>query len=137
MSWPLDDPDAIASLEEEALDSLAMEGPAPFTYEGITYPSIANGYYRYINLPNHWALGRLQVMYRMNHAKFEQNTYPRDVLLWTCDRYLADGRWFDHTHWGVDLRTGAGSNWLGRILMHIREELQTGQVRPFCLRSKR
>jgi predicted NAD-dependent protein-ADP-ribosyltransferase YbiA (DUF1768 family) len=48
----------------------------------------------------------------------------RARLLATGTALLREGNWWRDTFWGVDQRTGAGQNHLGRLLMEIRDELR-------------
>ena len=38
--------------------------------------------------------------------------------------HLEEGNWWGDIFWGVDKKTGAGENNLGKILMKVREELR-------------
>lgn len=51
--------------------------------------------------------------------KFERNEDLRELLLATGDAYLEEGNHWGDTYWGVC--DGVGSNWLGRVLMNVRE----------------
>jgi len=51
--------------------------------------------------------------------KFE-NPLLRAMLLATEDAVLVEGNTWNDTFWGVC--RGRGENWLGRILMQVREE---------------
>ena len=50
----------------------------------------------------------------------------RERLLETGTEYLQEGNYWNDLFWGVNLRTGKGKNNLGKILMKVREEIQTG-----------
>ena len=50
----------------------------------------------------------------------------KERLLETGNEYLQEGNYYNDTFWGVDLRTGKGKNNLGKILMKVRDEMQTG-----------
>jgi predicted NAD-dependent protein-ADP-ribosyltransferase YbiA (DUF1768 family) len=41
----------------------------------------------------------------------------------TYPAHLTEGNHWGDTFWGVDLRTGKGRNYLGRILMSVRREI--------------
>lgn len=50
----------------------------------------------------------------------------RAQLLETGDEELFEGnRWGDR-FWGIDLGTGKGENWLGKLLMGVRDEMREG-----------
>jgi ribA/ribD-fused uncharacterized protein len=71
-----------------------------------------------------WPQVKLDIMRRADHAKYTQNADLCGRLLATGTASLVE----DSPHdgfWGTG-RDGAGLNWAGRILMEVREELQTG-----------
>lgn len=51
----------------------------------------------------------------------------REKLSATGEMELKEGNTWNDTFWGVDLKTGKGDNHLGKLLMKIREEIQTGE----------
>jgi predicted NAD-dependent protein-ADP-ribosyltransferase YbiA (DUF1768 family) len=53
--------------------------------------------------------------------KFSKDPVLRQRLLDTGDQDLVEGNTWGDTFWGVC--RGQGSNWLGRILMDVRAEL--------------
>lgn len=68
-----------------------------------------------------WDDIKLDVMYWLLQKKY--GTYPlSDMLLETGDSLLEEGNTYGDTFWGtVD---GKGDNYLGRLLVIVREELQ-------------
>lgn len=56
----------------------------------------------------------------------EKFTKPelREKLLATGDALLVEGNTWGDIYWGVDMRTGKGENFLGKILMQTRDELK-------------
>lgn len=69
-----------------------------------------------------WHEVKLAVMERALAAKFDQNADLREKLLATGDAEIVE----DSTHdpfWGLG-RDGKGENWMGRLLMKIREGLR-------------
>lgn len=119
---------------------------APVTYNGITYqnneaafqaqktlernlqyqfsqlnPSQAKKLGRKIPLRKDWEQVKYQIMYEIVKAKFEQNLALRESLLATGDAYLEEGNTWGDRIWGTV--NGEGQNWLGKILMKVREEL--------------
>lgn len=121
---------------------------APVKYDGISYqnneaafqaqkcankadrqsfadlnPTEARYLGRKITLRKDWEQVKISLMREIVQAKFEQNPQLREMLLATGDAYLEEGNtWGDRT-WGTV--NGIGANHLGRILMDVREELQT------------
>jgi ribA/ribD-fused uncharacterized protein len=69
-----------------------------------------------------WESVKVAVMRKAVRAKFTQHPDPRATLLATGDARIVEHTENDH-YWG-DGGDGSGKNWLGKILMEIREELQ-------------
>lgn len=68
---------------------------------------------------------RLRVMYGLNLIKFSQPEL-QELLLSTGGRKLIHGNAHGDTFWGMTRGLGGwdGDNWLGRILMMIRKQLE-------------
>ena len=69
-------------------------------------------------------------MLKAIRAKFSQDPNLRNSLLDTDNQVLVEDAGQRDNVWGA----GAdymGTNHLGRILMHVRDELRTGQQRPY------
>lgn len=79
--------------------------------------------------PN-WDNSRYQAMLKAVRAKFNQNQNLRKLLLDTGNAVLVENAGANDAVWGAgaDFR---GTNHLGRILMHVRDELRAGQQRPY------
>jgi ribA/ribD-fused uncharacterized protein len=75
-----------------------------------------------------WDSIRINVMYQINRAKFTQHPDLQAKLLMTGDSVLIEGNSWGDTFWGVC--KGKGENWLGKILMQIREELRNNTAVP-------
>lgn len=73
-------------------------------------------------LRRNWESIKLDVMRDAVHAKFSQHHDIREVLLATGDAKLVEHTTND-AFWG-DGGDGSGQNWLGRILMEVRDELR-------------
>ena len=69
-----------------------------------------------------WDEIRLDVMRRAVRKKFETNKEIRKKLLATNDDRIVENALGDY-FWGCG-QNGAGANWLGRILMEVRDELR-------------
>jgi len=72
-------------------------------------------------LPDDWDEVKLDVMYRVVLAKFTQHPDLRQLLMNTGDSIL-----IEHTRqdaFWADGGDGSGENWLGKILMLVRGEL--------------
>ena len=57
--------------------------------------------------------------------KFSTNAELKDFLLETGEAHLIEGNGWGDTFWGVS--GGKGENHLGKILMEVRQELQTAK----------
>ena len=121
----------------------------PVTWNGITYPnneaafqsakvldksarekfstldpSSAKKAGRHVKLRPDWEEIKYDVMYEVCLAKFSQNEELKTRLLATGDEYLEEGNTWGDKIWGTV--NGEGQNYLGKILMKIREELKEG-----------
>ena len=76
---------------------------------------------RKVQLRPDWEEVKVEIMYAVVRAKFEQNGELRQRLLDTGDAYLAEGNTWNDTFWGVRASTGSGKNYLGQILMKLRD----------------
>lgn len=74
-------------------------------------------------LRSDWEAVKLDIMYEICKAKFKQHEELRQLLISTCGEELIEGNDRGDTFWGVS--DGVGENHLGKILMRIRDELQT------------
>lgn len=114
-------------------------------YEGVTYPSVENAYQaakmeyegdkirfidikaseakklgRVLPMRSDWDSIKLDIMYDLVKQKF--SVEPLDhFLLNTGDQELQEGNWWGDTYWGTV--NGVGFNYLGKILMRVRKEL--------------
>lgn len=120
----------------------------PVQYEGLTYknseaafqaaktlntaerkeftdltPNNAKAKGRSINLRADWEKVKLDIMYDINMAKFTQNSDLREKLIATGDAYLEEGNTWNDRYWGTV--NGVGQNQLGKVLMRVREDLQS------------
>lgn len=87
------------------------------------YPSEAKKAGRRIKLRSDWELVKDEHMYEICLAKFTQNEILKAKLLATGDEILEEGNNWGDREWGVV--NGVGKNKLGKILMRVREELQS------------
>ena len=77
-----------------------------------------------VQLRPDWEQIKHEVMLKTVRAKFQQNPDLAGKLLATGNEELVEGNWHGDGHWGYDLKTSHGENWLGRILMIVRAELR-------------
>lgn len=142
--------DAIKSFRGE-YDFLSNFYEATLAYEGIAYenseaafqaqkcknhqdklqfatlnPSAAKRLGRRVDLRDDWEDVKFDIMKGVVTAKFEQNEDLAERLLATGDAYLEEGNtWGDRT-WGTV--KGVGKNYLGKILMGVRDTLRNRKL---------
>ena len=126
--------------------------PSPLTYEGISYPTVehafqaqktfdeterkkiaqckkpgrAKGLGRKVKLRQDWESVKVGIMTEIIRIKFESDEELKTLLLETGTAKLIEGNTWNDRFWGVC--GGKGKNWLGRILMQIREEFQSAET---------
>ena len=122
--------------------------PATVEYEGIIYPDVEHAYQsaktldmserrkiaalstpaeanragEALPLRPDWLQIKYQVMQQCVRFKFTHHPELAEKLLATGDAYLEEGNYWGDRIWGV--YQGEGTNWLGKILMRVRSELQ-------------
>jgi ribA/ribD-fused uncharacterized protein len=72
-------------------------------------------------LQDDWDTKKLGIMKQALILKFSQNPDLRDKLLATEDAYLEETNFWKDFFWGV--YDGKGENFLGKLLMEVREEI--------------
>ena len=75
-------------------------------------------------MKQNWESVKIDYMYRMVLAKFEQHADLAKRLIATYPRELMEGNTWNDTFWGVC--NGVGENHLGKILMRVRDEIMKG-----------
>jgi ribA/ribD-fused uncharacterized protein len=86
------------------------------------YPGLAKKRGRSITLREGWDEMRVRVMSELVLAKFVAHPDLRAKLLATGERPLVEGNHWGDRFWGVC--DGQGENWLGRILVRVRDHLK-------------
>lgn len=76
-----------------------------------------------VTIRSDWEDVKYDIMSELVYAKFTQNADLREKLLATGCSHLEDGNNHGNRIWGTV--NGVGSNWLGKILMDVREKLRT------------
>lgn len=92
---------------------------------------------RRVSLRHDWEDVKRAEMARIVAAKFRQDGDLARLLLETGSAELVEGNTWNDTFWGVC--RGKGQNWLGRILMALRQEMleeQAGPSQTFHVRIK-
>lgn len=117
-----------SAFQSAKLIDFSKVGETKLWYDGKEYsfldapPNVAKMIGRRVPLRPDWEEVKYDVMYEIVKAKFIQNPDLKEKLLSTGDEYLVEGNhWGDRT-WGQV--NGVGKNWLGKILMKVREELR-------------
>ena len=86
-------------------------------------PSMVKRASREIELVEGWEQKKMDVMEHCLRCKFNQEPFKFN-LIDTGDRHIQEGNWWNDTFWGVCLKTNKGNNFLGVLIMKIREELK-------------
>lgn len=99
-------------------------------FEGHAYQSVelAKKLARTVPLRADWDTIKIHVMRTLLREKFSQEP-ERSILLATGSEELVEGNWWHDRFWG-QCPLGTGENWLGRLLMEVRAELQQGDIVP-------
>jgi len=79
---------------------------------------------REVELRPDWNEVKLQVMEDVLRIKFNQEPF-KSKLIATGTQEIQEGNSWGDKFWGVDLKTGVGENHLGKLLMKIRDELNS------------
>ena len=82
-------------------------------------PGIAKHLGKSVVLTSDWEDRKVPLMRELLREKFK-NPLLRALLLATEDAQLIEGNTWNDFFWGIC--RGSGKNWLGRLLMEIREE---------------
>lgn len=88
-------------------------------------PNQAKKLGRTITIRPDWETIKVEVMRGLLKEKFAQEP-ERSLLKSTGNAELVEGNWWGDVFWGVC--DGKGENWLGRLLMEIRTEINAGRI---------
>ncbi len=88
---------------------------------GCHTPGAAKRWGRRVILREGWDGIRNEIMLGLLREKFAEDPW-RAQLLATRPEDLVEGNTWGDTYWGVC--GGVGENWLGRLLMEVREEIE-------------
>ncbi len=79
-------------------------------------------------LTKSWNTKKYDAMKLILLDKFTRNNDLKNLLINTDNKYIEEtNHWFD-AWWGVDCRTGIGENNLGKILMWVRDKIQSNNL---------
>ena len=143
---PDDFPDVISSFKGE-YDFLNNRYGCSFVWQGIRYNNVESAFHasKYTDEAERkvlsrmsaekvvkksmectpsieWEESKINIMESILLAKYDQNTSLKKRLIETDDRILINGNNKHETYWGVDLYRWIGENYLGKILMAIRDK---------------
>jgi ribA/ribD-fused uncharacterized protein len=110
----------------QALKSLDPAVRTRFTAPGVTAGQ-AKRLGQQVALRADWEQQKKRAMLRVVLAKFIQNPELAQQLFATEDAYLKEGNTWHDNYWGAcrcERHAGAGLNYLGRILMAVRDVLR-------------
>ena len=91
-------------------------------------PGAAKCYAKTIRLRPDWEQVKIGIMLDLLREKFSREP-ERSLLLSTGDEELVEGNDWNDRFWG-QCPVGVGENWLGRLLMHVREEVRNETPQP-------
>lgn len=109
---------------EAAFQAQKCENPEDRKKFAVLSASESKKLGRRVKLRSDWGRNKFIIMEQIVKAKFEQNPELAKRLIDTGDAPLLEGNSWGDTTWGVDSKTGIGSNNLGVILMDTRDELK-------------
>jgi predicted NAD-dependent protein-ADP-ribosyltransferase YbiA (DUF1768 family) len=92
-------------------------------YSSGTIKHLANYLNKILPLDRSWREVKLKTMLELCTLKFTNNPDLKRLLLQTGDKLLVEGNDWGDEYWGFDFETKKGRNYLGRILMHLRDSL--------------
>lgn len=96
----------------------------------LSQPSPADAKYtaRNIQMRSDWEDVKVDIMRRVLSHKFEDPELREMLLATGDDELVEENYWFDD-FWGVDsIHNLGGQNWLGKILMEIRDSIRGEQA---------
>jgi N-glycosidase YbiA len=105
----------------QAAKTLDPQARVPFQTTTRT-PGQAKRLGRRLVLRSDWEEVKVSTMLKLLRQKFCRKSENARLLLETLDEELVEGNTWGDTFWGVC--DGKGKNMLGRLLMHVRNELQ-------------
>lgn len=98
-------------------------------FANLATPGDARALGQVVKLTDVWEANKVDTMYRVVMAKFTQNHDLREQLLETGEEHLVETNTWGDKFWG-ECPAGTGENWLGRILMRVRQELRAAAPPP-------
>ena len=99
-----------------------FDKPSRLKIAALATPSKAKAAGKKVQLREGWDTIRTDIMRQIIRFKFRHHAELAQKLLDTGEQELIEGNSWNDTFWGVC--RGKGQNWLGKILMEVRTELQ-------------
>jgi ribA/ribD-fused uncharacterized protein len=90
--------------------------------KNLAKPGEAKRYGGRVPIREDWETVKIDIMSDLVEQKFKLNSKLRAQLLATGNEWLEETNTWGDTFWGVC--NGVGQNWLGAILMSVREKLR-------------
>lgn len=100
-----------------------LDKPSRLKIAALTIPGKAKAAGKKVQLREGWDTIRTDIMRKIIRFKFKHHAELAQKLLDTGEQELIEGNSWNDTFWGVC--RGKGQNWLGKILMEVRTELQS------------
>jgi ribA/ribD-fused uncharacterized protein len=122
--WPLKDGKTVEHYFQSSKTLSRLEWWRVYNAET---PGQAKRLGRTVTLREDWDDVKNEMMLNLLRVKFSDPELGA-LLVATGDEELIEGNHWGDTYWGVDLKTGEGDNFLGRLLMKVREEVRTNAL---------
>jgi ribA/ribD-fused uncharacterized protein len=87
----------------------------------LASPSLAKQNGRLVDVRPHWDELKYDIMKEIVDLKFRHNPELLKKLIATDGVWLEEGNHHGDKIWGTDIKTRVGNNWLGMVLMELRE----------------
>jgi len=115
--------DTFQSIEHAFQASKVLDRDVQYVIRDAGTPGKAKKLGRKAKLRKDWEEVKLDIMYELVKAKFDQHLDLKMHLLATGDAELVEGNTWRDGFWGVK-EDGVGENHLGKILMRVRQEFR-------------
>lgn len=86
-------------------------------------PSVVKKHSKTVKLIENWDNVKLVVMKECVKQKYNQCPF-KELLINTGNTYIQEGNTWGDTFWGVDLANNYGTNYLGKLIMEVRTDLE-------------
>lgn len=122
-----DFPEVYPSVEHAFQAAKTLSRKERDTIREAPTPGKAKRWGQILTLRPGWEDIKVNVMRDLLWRKFNDDPRLRAKLLATEDVELVEGNTWGDEFWGVDLKTGAGENHLGKLLMETRTKIRDNQ----------